>query len=435
MSLSINFSKLLCVCMVFTMQQSFALPNEYQTFKRTQSIDYKPNEDELVRIWMFYVGQGDSILIQIPESLTGLSEPYDVLIDAGPNDKLAKAIKKLYPGKAIIENFVISHHDNDHVAGLSHLVKNDDLTIEHVWHNGLVSFEPKAFGLTLEQRTSSNLISKKSKKILKRFMGLVNADTSDFEDAYIVDDKAEFEGWYKDGLYHDVYRKLAKNLLRDGSDQSILSFDRAFDQSEFIQLPNSKISFNPLWPRETPKKYGDWGQTINGNSVSFMFTYGDFEMFFTGDMNEKSEKDLLAYFKVNGRESELKADVLKVPHHGSRHNDKDFFEKVSPVLGVASMGKRGFETNWKHPSEDVVKYLGGSHRLYSTYVHEKRFKYKKLDKSFAKMRELKHILIETDGEWFRVVEIPVGSSFEDIPDVPDVMTGNGTQWIRAKEIL
>ena len=51
------------------------------------------------------------------------------------------------------------------------------------------------------------------------------------------------------------------------------------------------------------------------------------------------------------------------------------------------------------------------------------------------MRELRHILIETDGEWFRVVEIPVGSSFEDIPDVPDVMTGNGTQWIRAKEIL
>jgi len=204
MNLSINFSKLLCVCMVFIMQQSFALPNEYQTFKRTQSINYEPNEEELVRIWMIYVGQGDSILIQIPESLTGLSEPYD---------------------------------------------------------------------------------------------------------------------------------------------------------------------------------------------------------------------------------------VLNVPYHGSRHNDKAFFEKISPVLGVASMGKTGFETNRKHLSEYVVKYLGGSNRLHTTYAHEKRFKYKKLDKSFAKMRELKHILIESDGDWFRVVEIPVSSSLDDIPTVPVVKTGNVTQWISAKEKL
>jgi beta-lactamase superfamily II metal-dependent hydrolase len=433
MSLSANSIKLIFLCIIFFMHESFALPTNYITFNRTQSFSHQPDEDKLVRIWMFYVGQGDSILIQIPESLTGLDETYDVLIDAGPNNKLAQAIKKLYPQKTVIESFVVSHHDNDHVAGLTHLVKNKDLSIEHVWHNGLVSFMPKAFDLSSEKLSSKNLIAKKSNKVVQRYMGLVNPGNSNFEDAYLVDNKAEFERWYKKGWFHDVYKNLAKNLLSEDSRKSILSFDRAFDKSDFIEVSNPKIKFIPLWPRKTPKRYGDWGETINGNSVSFMFTYGDFEMFFTGDLNEKSEKDLLAYYKENGREAELKADVLKVPHHGSRHNDEDFFKKVSPVLGVASMGKRGFETNWKHPSEDVVSYLGGSHKLYSTYVHEKRFKYEKLNKSFYKMRELKHVLIETDGDWFRIVEIPVDSELDEIPSVSEVKTGNGTQWVSAKE--
>jgi len=55
-------------------------------------------------------------------------------------------------------------------------------------------------------------------------MRLVNAETSDFEDAYIADDKAEFEGWYRNGWYKDVYNKLTQNLLREGSNKSILSF-------------------------------------------------------------------------------------------------------------------------------------------------------------------------------------------------------------------
>lgn len=428
------YVKAICIfCMYSIMQNSFAAPTQYASFKRQQSISYQPNEDNLVRIWMFYVGQGDAMLIQIPESLTDSNENYDVLIDAGPNDKLSKVLKSLYPSKSTIENFVISHHDNDHVAGLAYVIRDDNLSIEHVWHNGLVSFLPDAFSLSPQSLSSKQLIAKKSKGVVQRFMGLTEQSSGEFDTKYIVDDKAEFKEWYQKGWYHDVYRKLAENLLGENSSQPILEFSRVFDNSEFIESPHPQITFLPLWPKENPKKYGDWGETINGNSVSFMFVYDDFEMFFTGDLNEKSEKDLLAYYKKNGRQKDLKADVLKVPHHGSSHNDKDFFKTVSPVLGVASMGKRGFETNWKHPSEDVISFLGGSHRLYSTYIHEKRFRYKEMAKPYRKMRELSHILIETDGKWFRVVEIPAHSSIDEIPSVLDVRTGNGTQWINAKD--
>jgi hypothetical protein len=55
MKLFVNLSTLLCLCMALAVPESLALPNEYQTFKRTQSIEYQPNEDDLVRIWMYDV--------------------------------------------------------------------------------------------------------------------------------------------------------------------------------------------------------------------------------------------------------------------------------------------------------------------------------------------------------------------------------------------
>src|SRR5262249_49413151 len=182
----------------------------------------------------------------------------------------------------------------------------------------------------------------------------------------------------------------------------------------------------PLWPRERPKRYGDWGYSINGNSVTFRLQYGKFSMLFTGDHNEESEKDLLTTLKTR-----IRSEVLKVPHHGSQHNAKEFFDSVSPVISIASMGGKGFGTKWKHPSPDVIKWAGGAHRIFHTHIHERVFDYDKLNaKAQAAMAEKTHVLVETDGRWFRVVET---NDPRKIPSVLQVRRGNGTRWIDAKE--
>ena len=50
---------------------------------------------------------------------------------------------------------------------------------------------------------------------------------------------------------------------------------------------------------------------LNNNSLVAKLEYKDFKMLFTGDIEEVAEKRLLKMYHSN----ELKADILKIPHH------------------------------------------------------------------------------------------------------------------------
>ena len=90
---------------------------------------------------------------------------------------------------------------------------------------------------------------------------------------------------------------------------------------------------------------------LNNNSLVAKLEYKDFKMLFTGDIEEVAEKQLLKMYS-NG---ELKADVLKVAHHGSKTSSIiQFLEAVNPsfaVIGVGSNNKFG------HPNEEVLNRL------------------------------------------------------------------------------
>jgi hypothetical protein len=81
----------------------------------------------------------------------------------------------------------------------------------------------------------------------------------------------------------------------------------------------------------------------------------------------------------------------------------------------------------------VIKWLGGFHRVYHTHIHEKFYRWEDLDTEAKhdKMIERRHILIETDGKWFRVVEVENNEQINRPPSVKSTRRGNGTRWIRA----
>ena len=65
--------------------------------------------------------------------------------------------------------------------------------------------------------------------------------------------------------------------------------------------------------------------------------YAGHRILLGGDIGDEGEAELL-----DGRAAgiELVCDVLKVPHHGSRHASSEaFLDAVSPRLAVASAGK------------------------------------------------------------------------------------------------
>lgn len=84
----------------------------------------------------------------------------------------------------------------------------------------------------------------------------------------------------------------------------------------------------------------------NSNSIVFRLTYKDQAALFTGDAEEETEARLLVTPK------KLRADLLKVAHHGSKHaSGRAFLNAVNPKYAVVSCS----ETNrYGHPAPETL---------------------------------------------------------------------------------
>jgi competence protein ComEC len=93
------------------------------------------------------------------------------------------------------------------------------------------------------------------------------------------------------------------------------------------QLGNASFTFL------TPLK-GDYGDNTNNYSLGIRLVNGKNSFLFTGDLEEKAEKDLV----LSGRN--IGAEVLKVNHHGSLTSScTEFLKAVDPTYAVISCGK------------------------------------------------------------------------------------------------
>ena len=76
-------------------------------------------------------------------------------------------------------------------------------------------------------------------------------------------------------------------------------------------------------------------ESTNENSLVYKLCYKEFSMLFCGDIEEKAERLLLDIYGDT-----LRADVLKVPHHGSASATSDaLLEAVQPLYAVISSGE------------------------------------------------------------------------------------------------
>ena len=86
---------------------------------------------------------------------------------------------------------------------------------------------------------------------------------------------------------------------------------------------------------------------LNNDSIVLMLTYKDVKFLFTGDATKTIEKKLI--------KKDIKADVLKVSHHGASSSTNDIFlAAVKPSYAVISVGK---DNKYGHPSKKTIKRL------------------------------------------------------------------------------
>jgi competence protein ComEC len=83
-------------------------------------------------------------------------------------------------------------------------------------------------------------------------------------------------------------------------------------------------------------------------------------MLITSDIEQRSEREMLASMA-----DRLHADVLVIPHHGSRTSSSDaFVDQVNPDIAIATVGYRN---RFGHPKEDVLdRYRALGSRIFRT---------------------------------------------------------------------
>ena len=90
-------------------------------------------------------------------------------------------------------------------------------------------------------------------------------------------------------------------------------------------------------------------EDANNDSIVIKLEYGSNSFMFTGDAEDVSEKEMLS------KGLDLKADVLKVGHHGSKSSSCDeFLNAVNPKYAVISVGK---DNDYGHPNKEALQRL------------------------------------------------------------------------------
>ncbi len=224
-----------------------------------------PSDFEMV---VLDVGQGDAILLTTPGG-------HHVLVDGGPSGiGLARELGAELPHwERQLDAVILTHPDEDHVAGLPEVLARYGVSLEH--------------------------------------------DT----------------GVTKDTHAYAVYRQRAgeRDEVRRGDSWEL-----------------DGVRFEVLWP---PDGYSD--EATNETSIVLRVTYGDVHFLLTGDFEAGAQHALMALDDVS-------ADVLKVPHHGSKTTAADFLDAVGAQVAIISVGA---ENRFGHPSAEVLEELTGTTML------------------------------------------------------------------------
>jgi competence protein ComEC len=141
------------------------------------------------------------------------------------------------------------------------------------------------------------------------------------------------------------------------------------------------VTATVVWPSAAgPMRVADGdGSTANNASVVLVAQVRGVRLMLAGDIEPEAQDDLLR------EHVELGADVLKMPHHGSARQSKEFFEAVGARLATISAGEGN---DYGHPAAAALSLLR----------HERmRWWRTDLDGDIAIVERDGHLLVVTRG--------------------------------------
>ena len=173
------------------------------------------------------------------------------------------------------------------------------------------------------------------------YLILTHPDLDHIGGAFFILQMLEVKNIYDNGQdltglakYSDTYRWY-EELVRNKNYKILKAKDT-------LSLGN--IILRVLWP---PKPFILSGS--NANSLVIMLEYEKFRCLLTGDLTIIGEREILE------EKIDLKADVLKIGHHGANDaNSEEFLMAVAPQTAILSVNRANIRG---YPAEEVISRL------------------------------------------------------------------------------
>jgi len=334
----------------------------------------KLRDEGLLKFSMVDVQQGDGMVLETPSGKI-------VLIDGGDNKLFARHVAARFqhlrptPDTPLdVEALIITHGDADHFDGLNDFLRSeteigiDDrkrvtLQPRRIFHNGLV-------------KLPGNLPDGRRRADLEMF-----GETADKDGIPHVIDLIDDHTTLPDERMNAPFRRWAETVRTWAAREPINIRRVAFGDDEdvlfdFLHAENVRVALQGPFPEavdgrpglqffRSPSKSAELhlksdegsysaSHTVNGHSISLLITYGAVRFNLTGDLNRPAMK--LALERLHP--SELEAEIVKAPHHGSGDFDFQALQATKPVVAIISSGDESAAKDHIHPRATLLAALG-----------------------------------------------------------------------------
>ncbi len=270
--------------------------------------------DHPLEMYFIDVGQGDSVFIVT-------SAGRKILIDGGQGDEAFQFLVWKYrldlnfPDTVDIDLMVLTHPDDDHVAGLVSILSHPLIRVRRIVHSGIAKYQSgfdTELGDTVSQGGNRFLVTRHD-----RITDLNGADL-----------QGVFSAW-RDAVVAEpglVYRAVDSSTgMIDVGDPAV--------RLHVIGPRRVNVSGQvaPVYPW-----FGSAARTVNGHSVVVRLDFRNVRVLLPGDINDRAARHLM---QDPNFATEADAHIFKAPHHGSHEFNRAFLEAVHPQISVVSSGE------------------------------------------------------------------------------------------------
>lgn len=258
-----------------------------------------------------------------------------VVVDGGPNRDSHKIVEE-YDKLDAIDLMVLTHYDLDHIGGiLAYIKKHKDdkpFPVREIWCN--CAYE-------VPVATSPNISYNHAKKLADLLTG-INKNLKNSGYPEVVWQESIIAGQRIERPFADFLILSPEEGVKTQNDEQYakaianISYNHK-RQKDALQIPLKELA---ALPKETPSAT-NIPELVNWSSIAFYLACDNMTVMMLGDSYPQTVVKSLKGFGYN-EENKIKADYVKVSHHGSRKNISN------ELLDMIDCDKYIFSTNGGH---------------------------------------------------------------------------------------